>query len=65
MGIDLKTKTGKITLTAPVVTSGGSVDLSNYYTKEETYSKTEIDDMLANLDFSGGEVLPASEEGEF
>lgn len=26
---------------------GGSVDLSNYYTKDETYSKTEVDEKIA------------------
>ena len=36
MGIELKTKTGHITLTAPKTVSGGSVDLSNYYTKDQT-----------------------------
>ena len=36
MGIELKTKQGNITLTAPKVVQGGSVDLSNYYTKTET-----------------------------
>lgn len=34
--IDLKTKTGSITLTAPKSSGGGSVDLSNYYTKAQT-----------------------------
>lgn len=33
------------------VPSGGNVDLSNYYTKNETYSKTEVDTLVAN---SGG-----------
>ena len=33
------------------VPSGGNVDLSNYYTKAETYSKTEVDTLVAN---SGG-----------
>ena len=33
------------------VPSGGNVDLSNYYTKDETYSKTEVDTLVAN---SGG-----------
>lgn len=36
MGIELKTKQGNITLTAPKVVQGGSVDLSNYYTKAQT-----------------------------
>lgn len=27
---------------------GGDIDLSNYYTKEETYSKDEVDDLLEN-----------------
>ena len=31
--------------------SGGTVDLSNYYTKDETYSKAEVDTLVAN---SGG-----------
>ena len=29
-------------------------DLSNYYTKDETYSKTEVDEALANAGGSGG-----------
>lgn len=35
-----------------LVSTGGStdVDLSNYYTKDETYSKEEVDDKLANLE---------------
>ena len=33
---------------------GGNVDLSNYYTKEETYSKTEVDTLVANSGGSSG-----------
>lgn len=29
---------------------GDGADLSNYYTKQETYSKTEIDDIVKNID---------------
>lgn len=36
MGIELITKNGNITLTKPTGTGGGTVDLSNYYTKAET-----------------------------
>ena len=36
------------------VPSGGNVDLSNYYTKAETYSKTEVDTLVANSGGSGG-----------
>ena len=36
------------------VPSGGNVDLSNYYTKDETYSKTEVDTLVANSGGSGG-----------
>lgn len=36
------------------VPSGGTVDLSNYYTKAETYSKTEVDTLVANSGGSGG-----------
>ena len=36
------------------VPSGGNVDLSNYYTKNETYSKTEVDTLVANSGGSGG-----------
>jgi len=28
---------------------GGGGDLSNYYTKDETYSKTEVDDIIADI----------------
>ena len=31
------------------VPSGGNVDLSNYYTKDETYSKTEVDTAISNI----------------
>lgn len=31
------------------VGEGGSVDLSNYYTKDETYSKTEVDEKIAAI----------------
>ena len=32
------------------VPSGGNVDLSNYYTKSETYSKTEVDTAISNIE---------------
>ena len=47
MPIELKTKQGNITLTAPK-TSGGTVDLSNYYTKAQTDEK--IEEAVANID---------------
>ena len=54
MGIELKTKTGNITLTTPKVVSGGSVDLSNYYTKPETDAKIqEVVDAIPEVDLSG------------
>ena len=31
------------------VGEGGNVDLSNYYTKDETYSKTEVDNKIAAI----------------
>ena len=34
--------------------SGGTTDLSNYYTKSETYSKTEVDTLVANSGGSSG-----------
>lgn len=37
-----------------------AIDLSNYYTKDETYSKTEVDTLLAN---SGGSSSGGEEEG--
>lgn len=36
------------------VSSGGSADLSNYYTKEQTYNKSEINDLIDNV--NSGEV---------
>ena len=42
------------------VPSGGDVDLSNYYTKSETYSKTEVDTLVAN---SGGSSSGGSSGG--
>lgn len=40
------------------VGEGGNVDLSNYYTKDETYSKTEVDNKIAEaqLGGEGGEI---------
>lgn len=40
------------------VGEGGSVDLSNYYTKDETYSKTEVNNKIAEaqLGGEGGEI---------
>lgn len=32
----------------------GGVDLSNYYTKSETYTKKEVDDLIDNIEISGG-----------
>ena len=34
--------------------SGGTVDLSNYYTKNETYNKTEVNTLIANSGGGGG-----------
>lgn len=44
MGVTLITKNGNITLTKPTGTGGGTVDLSNYYTKQQ------IDAMLEEVD---------------
>ena len=40
------------------VGEGGNVDLSNYYTKDETYSKTEVNNKIAEaqLGGEGGEI---------
>ncbi len=35
------------------VGDGGGVDLSNYYTKNETYSKTEVDEKIAAVPGGG------------
>lgn len=61
---------------ANIEVSGGEVDLSNYYTKDETYSKTEVNtktkDMatqayvrqeIFNLDFSLTEYINVSLDG--
>ncbi len=54
MGIELKTKTGNITLTAPKSSGGGSVDLSNYYTKAQTDAKIqEVVDAIPEVDLTG------------
>lgn len=51
MGIELKTKQGHITLTAPKSSGGGSVDLSNYYTKAQTDAKIKeaVDNVSVDL----------------
>src|SRR5574343_283239 len=38
-----------IQITATIVNIGGGGDLSNYYTKSETYSKTEVDDIISEI----------------
>jgi hypothetical protein len=57
MGIELKTKSGNITLTTPKYTSGGSVDLSNYYTKTQTdeqiQNKVNALDEKITIEFDG------------
>lgn len=62
--IELKTKQANITLKSPTVVSGGggSVDLSNYYTKDEVnalipnvehYATEEyVNESIANIDYS-------------
>jgi hypothetical protein len=40
---------------------GGSVDLSGYYKKSETYSKTEVDDLIADVDVNLDDVYTKSE----
>lgn len=42
--------------------SGGSVDLSNYYTKDETYDKKYIDDVLVSV---GGNSFDLMTQEEF
>jgi hypothetical protein len=32
----------------------GNIDLANYYTKDETYSKEEVDNLIDNIEVSGG-----------
>lgn len=41
--------------------SGGEVNLNSYYTKDETYSKTEIDDAINNAQLSGADGASAYE----
>lgn len=41
--------------------SGGEVNLNSYYTKDETYSKTEIDDAINNAQLSGADGKSAYE----
>lgn len=42
------------------IPTGGNVDLSNYYTKEETYNKTEVDTKIASA--GGSDVMILSME---
>jgi hypothetical protein len=37
---------------------GGTTDLSNYYTRDETYSQQEVDDLLANTPTGGASLEP-------
>lgn len=63
--LDITTKTS--TFTTPNLKgqdgTGGDVDLSNYYTKSETYSKTEIDDMLPEDGYSPTATVTQTETG--
>ena len=43
------------------VPNGGNVDLSNYYTKEETYSKTEVDIKVIEANGSSVPILSMEE----
>ena len=48
--LQLKNSNGNLignAVTLPSSSAGGSVDLSGYYTKSETYSKTEVDNAIA------------------
>ena len=48
------------------VPSGGNVDLSNYYTKNETYSKTEVDTAISNVnDLSDYQYEPQKYKYEY
>ena len=40
----------------PAVEAIPATDLSNYYTKDETYTKAQVDEAIANIDVSGIEV---------
>ena len=63
--LDITTKTS--TFTTPNLKgqdgTGGDVDLSNYYTKSETYSKTEIDNMLPEDGYSPTATVTQTETG--
>ena len=45
--INVKFQTGYYPL--PGGGGGGGGDISNYYTKSETYSKTEVDDIISDI----------------
>ena len=49
--INVKFQTGYYPL--PGGGGGGGGDLSNYYTKNETYSKTEVDDIISDIPVVG------------
>lgn len=54
MGIELKQKQGNVTLTAPRGGTGGTVDLSNYYTKAQTDEKIqEVVNAIPEVDLTG------------
>lgn len=40
---------------------GGGADLTNHYTKDETYSRDEIDTKIANIPTGGGSSIPVVE----
>lgn len=52
--IKIEDNGSRLSLTVNPDILGGNVDLSDYYTKEETYSKDEVNDLLEN---SGGGVV--------
>lgn len=50
-GTNIKTINGESVLGSGdiVISSGGTVDLSEYYKKTETYNKTEVDTIISNI----------------
>ena len=57
--LQLKNSNGNLignAVTLPSSSVGGSVDLSGYYTKSETYSKTEVDNAIAGIVIDSGNI---------
>lgn len=62
--VDYNEETGEYDFVVgiPVGSGEGNTDLTNYYTKDETYSKEEVDNLIGNIEVSGGSSVVVDSE---